>query len=74
MLVTDGCDVGGGGALYQWEELNPAELSDCQLHTSGLNRAGTLKHDYPANEWCLVPLGHWNWKWNQAESNYDQEL
>ena len=70
ILITDACDVGGGGTLYQWQELNPAELSHCQFQTSGLNRDGTLKHDYPANEWCLVPLGHWNWKWNQARSNY----
>ena len=36
-----------------------------------------MKHDYPANEWRLVPLGHWNWKSNQARSNYstyDQEI
>ena len=70
ILVTDACDVGGGGTLYQWQELNPAEFSRCQFQTSGLNRNGTLKHDYPANEWRLVPLCHWNWKWNQAPSNY----
>ena len=77
ILVTEVCDVGGGGTLYQWQELNPPELSHCQFQTSRQNRDGTLKHDYPANEWCLVPLGHWNWKWNQARSNYstyDQEL
>ena len=76
ILVTDACDVGGGGTLYQWQEPNPAELSDCQFQTSGLNRDGTLKHDYPANEWRLVPLGHCIWKWNQAGSNtsiHDQE-
>ena len=57
--------------------LNPAELSHCHYRTSGLNRDGSLKHDYPTSEWRLVPLGHWNWKWNQARSNYstyDQEL
>ena len=77
ILITDACDVGGGGTLYQWQELNPAELSHCQLQTSGLNRDGTLKHDYPANEWRLVPFGHSNWKWNQARSTYstyNQEL
>ena len=77
ILVTDACDVGGGGTLYQWQELNPNELSHCHFHTSGLNCDGTLKHDYPANEWRLVPLGHCNWRWNQARSNYstyDQEL
>ena len=36
-----------------------------------------MKHDYPSSVWRLVPLGHWNWKWKQALSNYstyDQEL
>ena len=45
--------------------------------TSGLIRYGTLKHDHPAHEWRLVPLGHRNSKWNQTRSNYsncDQEL
>ena len=77
VLITDASDVGGGGAIYQWQELNPAELTHCHYHTSGLNRDGSLKHDYPTSEWRLVPLGHWNWKWNQASSNYstyDQEL
>ena len=76
-VITDASDVGGGGRIYQWQELNPAELTHCHYHTSGPNRDGSLKHDYPSSEWRLVPLGHWNWKWNQARSNYstyDQEL
>ena len=31
----------------------------------------------PDDKWVLVPLGHWNWKWNQARGNYstyEQEL
>ena len=77
VLITDASDVGGGGTIYQWQELNPAELTLCHYRTTGLNRDGSLKHDYPTSEWRLVPLGHWNWKWNQARSNYstyDQEL
>ena len=77
VLITDDSDVGGGGTNYQWQELNPAELTHCHYRTSGLNRDGSLKHDYPTSEWRLVPLGHRNWKWNQARSNYsthDQEL
>ena len=68
---------GGAGTIYQWQELNPAELTHCHYRTSGLKRDGSLKHDYPTSEWRLVPLGHLNWKWNQARSNYstyDQEL
>ena len=77
VLITDASDVGGGGTIYQWQELNPAELTHCHYRTSGLNSDCSLKHDYPSSEWRLVPLGHWNWKWNQAHSNfstYDQEL
>ena len=40
-----------------------------QWGTDGLNRDGTLKHSYPDDKWVLVPLGHWNWKWNQARGN-----
>ena len=77
VLITDASDVMGGGIIYQWQELNPAELTDFHYRASGLNRDGSLKHDYPTSEWRLVPLGHWNWKWNQARSSYsthDQEL
>ena len=76
-LLTDASDVGGAGTICQWQELNPAELTHCNYRTSGLKRDGSLKHDYPSSEWRLVPLGHWNWKWNQARSiysTYDQEL
>ena len=77
VLITDASDVGGDGTTYQWQEANPAGLTHCHYRTSGLNRDGSFKHDYPTSEWRLVPLGHWNWKLNQARSNYstyDQEL
>ena len=77
VLITDASDEGGGGTIYQWQALNPAEPTHCHYPTSGLNRDGSLKHDYPASEWRQVPLGHWNWKWKQARSNYStygQEL
>ena len=77
VLIADASDVGGGGTIYRWQELTPAELTHCHYHTRGLNRDGSLNHDYPTSEWRLVPLGRWNWKWNQARSNYstyNQEL
>ena len=77
VLITDASDVGGGGSIYQWQELNPAELTHCHYCSSGLNRDGCLRHDYLSSEWRLVAPGHWNWKWNQARSNYstyDQEV
>ena len=76
-LITDASDVGWGGTIYQWQKLDRAELTHCHYCTSGLNRDCSLKHDYPCSEWRLVPLGHWNWKWNEARCNYstyDQEL
>ena len=58
VLITDASDVGGGGTIYEWQKLNPPELTHCHYCTSGLNRDGSLKHDYPTSEWRLVPLGH----------------
>ena len=77
VLITDASDVGGGSPIYQWQEPSLAEPTHCHYCTTRLNRDGSLKHNYSSSEWRLVPLGHWNWKWNQARSNYstyDQEL
>ena len=41
ILLIDARDVGGASSLYEWQELNPAELCHCQFHTSGLNHDGT---------------------------------
>ena len=38
LLITDATDVGRGGTIYQWQELNPAELTHCLYRTTGLNR------------------------------------
>ena len=61
VLITDASDVVRDGTIYQWQELNPAELTHCHYRTARMNRDGSLKHHYPSNEWRLVPLGHWNW-------------
>ena len=79
ILVTDASNVGGGGTLFQWQALEKEEFGSAisQWGTEGLNRDGTLKHSYPDDKWVLLPLGHWNWKWNQARGNYssyEQEL
>ena len=36
VLITDASDVGGGGTIYQWQELNPAELTHCKWTRSCL--------------------------------------
>ena len=79
MLVTDASNVGGDGTLFQWEALEKKEFDSAisQWGTKGLNRDGTLRHSYPDDKWVLVPLGHWNSKWNRARGNYstyEQEL
>ena len=79
ILVTDASNVGGGGTLFQWQPLGKEEFESAisQWGTDGLYRDGPLKHRYPDNKWVLVPLRHWNWKWNQAlgtYSTYEQEL
>ena len=79
VLVTDASNIGGGGTLFQWQALEKEEFDSAtsQWGTEGLNRDGTLKHSYPDDKWVLVPLGHWNWKLNQARGNYstyEQEL
>ena len=78
-LVTDASNVGGGGTLFQWQALEKEEFDSAisQWGTEGLNRDGTLEHSYHDDECVLVPLGQWNWKWNQARGNYstyEQEL
>ena len=58
VLIAHAGDVHGSGTLYQWQELDPNELSHCHFHTSGLKLDGSLKLDYLANEWGWVPVGH----------------
>ena len=79
ILVTDASNVGGGGTLFEWQALEKEEFDSAisQWGTDGLNRDDTPKHSYPDDKCVLVPLGHCNWKGNQARGNYstyEQEL
>ena len=79
ILVTDASNVGGGGTLFPWQALEKEECDSAisKWGTEGLDRDGTLKHISPDDKWVLVPLGHCNWRWNQARGNYstyEQEL
>ena len=58
--------------MYQGQSINEGavERIRSELKTAGIDRDGSLKHTYDCNEFHLVPLGHWNWKWNSARSNY----
>ena len=58
-------------------EKHEFDMAISQWGTDGLNRDNSLKHSYADDKWVLVPLGHWNGKWNQARGNsstYEQEL
>ena len=79
ILITDASNVGGGGTLLQWQKLNRDQCKDidCRLRVQSVTREGFLKSDNDIQEWRLVRLGHWNWKWNAARSHYhtyEQEL
>ena len=81
VVITDSSNVGGGGPIFQWQRLSLEQreaLEDVhEKRTTGITKEGSFIHDYDLNEWHLVPIGHWNWKWNSARSNYstyEQEL
>ena len=79
IIITDASDVGGGAQILQWQQLKPQEKQEVQefYSTTGVNRDGTLKHNYNEDAWQLVPLGYFNWKWNPTRQNYatyEQEL
>ena len=50
VVITDASDVAGPKTIYQWQELNPAELTHCHYRTSGLYHDRSLKHDSPSSE------------------------
>ena len=75
VLVSDGSDVGGGSTIFHRQTVEKEQIPT-KLQTMGVKNDGKLKHTYPEN-YRLVSLGHWNWKWNPARSKYstyEQEL
>ena len=75
ILVTDASDIGGGATIFQWQNLDQAQVPP-EFQTTGMSKDGLMVHNYPEN-FRLVPLGHWNWKWNptrQRYFTYEQEL
>jgi len=79
IIITDASDVGGGAQVLQWQKLKKDTTTEVLefYKTVGVNRDGTLKHNYDEEKFTLVPLGYWNWKWNPTRQNYptyEQEL
>ena len=75
VLVTDASELGGGSTIFQWQTLDLEQIPS-QFTTSGVLPGGSFKHNYPEN-FRLVPLGHWNWKWNETRQKYhawEQEM
>ena len=70
VLFTDASDVAGAGSLFQWQFQSKEQLKTLpEGTTTGVNRDGTLRHSYD-EQWVLVPIGHWGWKWSAARKNY----
>ena len=40
------------------------------MRTVGVSRDGSLRHNYDPQEFHLVPIGYWNWKWSSTRANY----
>ena len=72
VVITDASLVGGGGTLLQWQRIPgaAARRRADKLETVGVNRDGSLKHNYDPQEFHLVPIGHPNWKWSSTRANY----
>ena len=68
IMITDSSDLGGGSTLFQWQTLDPKQIPE-KFSTFGAKSDGSFKNDYPDN-YFLVPLGHWNWKWSEARQKY----
>ena len=64
LMVTDASKVGGGAALYQWQKLDKAQAESIG-RVLGVNNDGTVQIVCEADE-KLVPLGYFNWRWNDA--------
>ena len=59
VVITDVSLVGGGGTPLQWQRIPGAaarRMAD-ELRTVGVNRDGSLKHNYNSQEFHLVPIG-----------------
>ena len=65
VMVTDSSNIGGGSTIFQWQALDPQQIPE-QFGTFGVAQDRTFKHNYPDN-FRLVPLGHYNWKWNDTQ-------
>ena len=78
VVITDASLVGGGGTLLQWQQIPGAaarRIAD-ELKTVRVTCDGSLKHNYDPQEFHLILIGHWNWKWSSTRENnstYERE-
>ena len=73
VIATDSSEHQGGAALFQWQRVSKEIISQVRKNpdepqTSGIRQDGTLEHNYN-DDWHLVPLGHYSWKWNPTREN-----
>ena len=67
VLITDSSKLGGGGGLWQWQPIDPENPKEFGPSTK-VNSKGELMPE--REDFRLVPLGHWGWKWSPTRKNY----
>jgi len=70
VITTEAYEIVGGFTIFQWQPKEFSLTHHLEMHTSGLDPQGNLQHNYPLSIFNLVPLGHWNWKWNSTLAKY----
>ena len=53
----------------EFQEVAAKRVAD-ELRTVGVNNDGSLRDNYDPQEFHLVFIGHWNWKWSSTRANY----
>ena len=77
VIFTDASDFQAGATIFQWQKvdgevfanMHPKPKAFEEMSTQGVKPDGTLIHNYPQN-YHLVPLGHFSWKWNDTRCRY----
>ena len=70
LVVTDACDIGGGGGVWQWQSRTNEEWDALTATVSlTVERDGSITTLHPESV-VLVPLGFYSWKWAKARMNY----
>ena len=61
---------GVGDILYQCQHINEGAVKRIwsEPRTTPIDRDGSWKQNYDPDEYHLVQIGQWKWKWNSAKA------